>query len=428
MQPKEWLQSFLRGRGVPVLSFLNDDEDEYLSAANLYNLAQQLAKSIIRNKKNFSLINISDKDSLVEFFGYFLANKTCFIGQDIEAHAAESFLKSLQKSGSMSSVSGGLVLKTSGSSQRGPRFVFLSWSQVIEQVEIHAAHFNFTKGMSRLSILSKNHGFGLVLDLLVGLRLEQTISIGFDPSKWTRSICSLVVEKEIDFIALTPRLAWLFCLQAEKAKMNHRIHLHLGGACLETDLKVKIKNLGWNLIEGYGLTECGPGVLINGEPLSGIEIEVRSRFGDIGELWVKTRTLGWFEDVEVDERGFFFSGDLAVVEDGNLRVLGRIGDLQKLADGTWTTKTELEAKISEEFHLSVCRLIRDSMGRLKVWGFSTKWNDRISEKLTNWLLRRLGVAVLVQVESDIQKFTHELENSIGKVFEGPKEKRYDVAG
>ncbi len=112
-------------------------------------------------------------------------------------------------------------------------------------------------------------------------------------------------------------------------------------APLDRKLAHTIRNLGFNLLEGYGLTECSPAVCVAipgqervgtvGKPLAGVEV----RIGPNDEILVRGPNLmkGYLnkpkETAEViDTEGWFHSGDQGKFDDeGNLIITGRIKEL-----------------------------------------------------------------------------------------------------
>jgi long-chain acyl-CoA synthetase len=112
-------------------------------------------------------------------------------------------------------------------------------------------------------------------------------------------------------------------------------------APLDRRLAHTIRNLGFNLLEGYGLTECSPAVCVAipgqervgtvGKPLAGVQV----RIGPNDEVLVRGPNLmkGYLnkpkETAEViDPEGWFHTGDQGRFdEEGNLIITGRIKEL-----------------------------------------------------------------------------------------------------
>jgi long-chain acyl-CoA synthetase len=110
----------------------------------------------------------------------------------------------------------------------------------------------------------------------------------------------------------------------------------VGAAPLPTNLEVFFSELGFLVIQGYGLTETAPIVTLNhpfhakrgtvGKPISGVEVKI---VGD-GEILVRgpNVTAGYYqrpeETAKAFEDGWFHTGDIGEFkENGELAILGR---------------------------------------------------------------------------------------------------------
>lgn len=120
----------------------------------------------------------------------------------------------------------------------------------------------------------------------------------------------------------------------------------VGGAALDPKLEDWFGNLGWVVIQGYGLTEAAPIVTLNhpfhskkgtvGKPIHGVEIRIA---GD-GEVLVRggNVTSGYFNNAEATaeafENGWFHTGDIGELDDsGRLLIKGRKKEMIVLPDG-----------------------------------------------------------------------------------------------
>jgi len=111
-----------------------------------------------------------------------------------------------------------------------------------------------------------------------------------------------------------------------------------GGSRLDPEIARYFRSLGFPLIQGYGLTECGPVVSVQsshdprldsvGEPLHGMEVRLEepNASGD-GELLVRgpNLMLGYVDPGQTAEAmtadGWYRTGDIARLVDGNKIVL-----------------------------------------------------------------------------------------------------------
>lgn len=108
----------------------------------------------------------------------------------------------------------------------------------------------------------------------------------------------------------------------------------VGAAPLAPDLEAFFSNLGFLVIQGYGLTETAPIVTLNhpfharkgtvGKPIGGVGVKI----ADDGEILVRgdNVTTGYYgqQDSEAFAGGWFHTGDIgALNETGELKILGR---------------------------------------------------------------------------------------------------------
>jgi long-chain acyl-CoA synthetase len=132
-----------------------------------------------------------------------------------------------------------------------------------------------------------------------------------------------------------------------------------GGAKLPESLAENLAQLGFTVLEGYGLTETAPVVTFNppagprpgsaGRPLSGVEVRILNPDADgIGEVLIRGDNVmpGYFRNEvatrEVLKDGWFHSGDLGHLDrDGYLYIQGRIKDIIVLASGKNISREEV---------------------------------------------------------------------------------------
>ena len=158
--------------------------------------------------------------------------------------------------------------------------------------------------------------------------------IGFSNIKITRKIISYFVHK--------------------KFGANFQMFIS-GGAALPLDVFVFWKDLGFKIIEGYGLTECSPIVSANsfesqipgsvGQPLTGVKVKL-----DNNELLVKGENVfsSYYENPKETEQAFandwFRTGDFAKLDhNGNIFIKGRKKDVIVKASGINIYPEEIEA-------------------------------------------------------------------------------------
>lgn len=146
-----------------------------------------------------------------------------------------------------------------------------------------------------------------------------------------------------------------------------------GGSRLDPELYDAFSCLGFNVYEGYGLTETAPVLTVNppgksvrgsvGPPLSNVDLQIRNpSLERVGEVWVKGPNVmsGYLDNpdatAEVLVDGWFRTGDLGRVdEDGWLYLTGRSKDLIVTSAGKNVYPDEVEARYRDlPFVKEVC--------------------------------------------------------------------------
>ena len=145
-----------------------------------------------------------------------------------------------------------------------------------------------------------------------------------------------------------------------------------GGAPARGDHIKFLSELGFNIISGYGMTECSPTITLhkNGKekPLSAGKAFPKAQFiiaepdeDGIGEIWVKgdNVTKGYYKDEEAtkasfSEDGWFKTGDYGRLdEDGELYITGRKKFLIILPNGENIFPETVESNIMENLPYAV---------------------------------------------------------------------------
>ena len=162
-----------------------------------------------------------------------------------------------------------------------------------------------------------------------------------------------------------------------RKKIFNEIHQNLGGklrilvaggAALDSETQKGFNELGFNLTQGYGLTETSPVVAAEsnirknkrigsiGKAFPSLEVKINEPDEDgIGELMVKGPTvmLGYYGNEEatksaLEADGWFHTGDLAHIDkDGYIFISGREKSVIVLQNGKNIFPEELEALIAK---------------------------------------------------------------------------------
>jgi long-chain acyl-CoA synthetase len=129
-----------------------------------------------------------------------------------------------------------------------------------------------------------------------------------------------------------------------------------GGAAIPREVARTLLALGIPLVQGYGLTESSPVIASNtledndpssvGHALTGVEV----RLGEQDELLTRSESVmrgywGRPQDTArvLDEDGWLHTGDRAQIENGVIRIKGRIKDIIVTSTGEKVPPADLEA-------------------------------------------------------------------------------------
>ena len=135
-----------------------------------------------------------------------------------------------------------------------------------------------------------------------------------------------------------------------------------GGAALQVRLAKLFSAVGIKVAQGYGLTETSPVISVNwgeypnmqagsvGPVIDHVEVKI----ADDGEILMKGPNLmvGYYKDPEktkevIDEEGYFHTGDIGKIENGNLWITDRKKEIFKLSTGKYVAPQIVENRFKE---------------------------------------------------------------------------------
>ena len=144
-----------------------------------------------------------------------------------------------------------------------------------------------------------------------------------------------------------------------RKKLGGKLRIILsGGAPLSPEISKFFIGLGLPLYQGYGLTETSPIISVNrpednrpegvGKPLPGIEVKI----GEEQELFVRGSCVmqGYWKNeqataIAIDAEGWLHTGDKASLEDGHIRITGRLKEIIILSNGEKISLSAMEMAI-----------------------------------------------------------------------------------
>ncbi len=150
-----------------------------------------------------------------------------------------------------------------------------------------------------------------------------------------------------------------------------------GGAALSPDYVKGFEELGINLVQGYGITECSPLVSVCpfhwkkyasvGLPVHDVEVRI-DKLNDTdeeGEIVVRGPNVmkGYYKAPEltanvIDEDGWFYTGDIGYIdEDGFIYITGRKKNIIILDNGKNVFPEELEEHLYKLPYIAECVVV-----------------------------------------------------------------------
>ncbi|MGE5437435.1 MAG: AMP-binding protein, partial [Syntrophothermus sp.] len=287
-----------------------------------------------------------------------------------------------------------VIIYTSGTTG-SPKGVMLSFENLmVNIVGVSEKIRIFTPERPVLVLLPLHHIFPLLGTMIMPLYAGALIA--FSPSMVSEDIINTLQKNKIRIIIGVPRLydlirkgivdkinksfaaKMLFKLahkinsKAFSKKIFHQVHekfggeveyMVCGGAKLNEETARDYKALGFEMLEGYGMTECAPMISFTrpgrwkigsaGEILPGLEVKIVD-----GEITAKGKNImqGYYErpeeTAEVLKDGWIYTGDLGFVDnDGFIHITGRSKEIIVLSNGKNINPEEIENKLKESTDL-----------------------------------------------------------------------------
>lgn len=292
------------------------------------------------------------------------------------------------------------ILFTSGTTGKF-KGVMLEHQNIMHSVEAGVALVKITSDDSFLCILPGNHIFGLICAILTPLYAG--CRVVFVDALQGDTILKALQEQRITTLLCVPRILEIFYAKimeeiARKGKvvsgivklllslnfilkfscsydlapwLFSKVHAMFGGqlskiisggAPLDPAIHKTLESLGFNIQEGYGLTETTSLVSCNtilnkefttvGEIVPGVRVKInKPNITGEGEIYVKGGCVmrGYFRDAELTNQsfadGWFCTGDIGkFTKKGNLLITGRIKDLIVLPSGKKAMPDDIERR------------------------------------------------------------------------------------
>lgn len=308
--------------------------------------ADQLSKRDAASPTIIAIDAIQTIEFLVELFAMFESGLTpALLSPRLPAPLRDTHLRSITPASPPDSLPDqSIILFTSGSGG-DPKGVLLTLDALAASASAAASHLSYAQGRTWGAALPLYHvgGFAIVIRALVSGGAVRLIENQTD-------IPALVKAGSLTHCSLVPtQLRRLLTKLPSDSSVAARLSILLGGGSLSHELLIEAASRGFRVFTSYGMTETGS-VCVIGEVsadrtirqpfrttlLPSLERMVSSE----GELLLRGQALfsGYVSASGVTkpcaDGGWFATGDLAQIESGVLRIIGRIDSRFKSAGET----------------------------------------------------------------------------------------------
>ncbi|HPX04771.1 MAG TPA: AMP-binding protein [Tenuifilaceae bacterium] len=285
-----------------------------------------------------------------------------------------------------------VIIYTSGTTG-SPKGVMLSFKNLIANVRSVSKDVEiYTEDRQVLILLPLHHVFPLAGSLMAPLYVGGTIVIS--PSMQSTDLLDTLKKNRVAIMIGVPRL-YEMIYKGLKAKIDasfvtrtifaivkasgskklarkifkrvhdgfggHLLYLVCGGAALPKHVGGYFQTLGFDVLEGFGMTEAAPMITFTrpgkvrigspGQALPNLQIEIRD-----DEIVAKGDNVmqGYYnrpeETAEVLKDGWLYTGDLGYIDSkGYLFITGRKKEIIVLSNGKNINPVELEQKLEKGF-------------------------------------------------------------------------------
>jgi long-chain acyl-CoA synthetase len=280
-----------------------------------------------------------------------------------------------------------VIIYTSGTTG-SPKGVMLSYTNLQENMNAVIECGIFTEDRQVMIFLPLHHIFPLLGSMMVSFYVGTTVPIA--PSMQSSDLMKTFAQNKVGVFLGVPRLYELmyrgikakieesavakmllaFVLKTKSRKLGRIIfkkvhqgfggelrYMVAGGAALNKEVGAFFYGIGFDIMEGYGMTEAAPMITFPrpgkikigspGQALPGLKVEIRE-----GEIVAKGPSImkGYYnrpeETAEVLKDGWLHTGDLGYFDkQGYLFITGRKKEIIVLPNGKNINPVEIEMKL-----------------------------------------------------------------------------------
>ena len=312
-----------------------------------------------------------------------------------------------------------MILYTSGTTSL-PKGVVTTHANLEAQISTLVAAWQWTSADHTVCVLPLHHVHGIINVISCALWSGATVEFleGFSPEKvfGAFALGKINVFMAVPTIYFKLITYWDNLPGTEKAEITENLQkfklMVSGSAALPVSVMEKWQEIsGHTLLERYGMTEIGMGISnpydgerkagYIGKPLPGVTVRLIDENGVIeneeipGEIQIKGANVfkeywGKAEATEkaFTEDGWFKTGDVAVVENGYYRILGRDSvDIIK-SGGYKISALEIEEVLRKHPQLNDCAVVGipdEEWGELVVASIVVSNNSLDLKQLNEWM-------------------------------------------
>ncbi|MCP4325594.1 MAG: long-chain fatty acid--CoA ligase [Alteromonadales bacterium] len=200
-----------------------------------------------------------------------------------------------------------------------------------------------------------------------------------EQSTLKRKLMSMAFERAVSKVpadnTLSDKLFDKLIYSKLRAAMGGNLEkLIVGGSALSESMEHFFKNIGFNIYQGYGLTESSPVLAVNYpgniryRTVGKIYPEVEVKIADDNEILAKGPNImiGYHNNEQatnevIDSEGWLHTGDLGSLDsDGYLTITGRKKEIFKTSNGKYVSPVPIEQKLCKSPLIDMAAIIGEN--------------------------------------------------------------------
>jgi malonyl-CoA/methylmalonyl-CoA synthetase len=350
-----------------------------------------------------------------------------------------------------------LILYTSGTTNK-PKGVVTTHENITAQITTLIHAWEWSENDNTICVLPLHHVHGIINVVCCSLWAGATCT--FVPQFAPKNIFNLFKTNAINVFMAVPTIYFKLMTYLETISKEEQAVLKnlmsqfrlmvCGSAALPVSVMERWEQYsGQRLLERYGMTELGMAISnpYHGErkagyvglPLPGVSIKLVNEqyeevpLGEPGEIIVSGKNvfLAYWQKPEATQEsftkeGWFKTGDIAVVEDGYYRIMGRSSvDIIK-SGGYKISALEIEEVLREHEYIADCAVVgipNDEWGELIVASLVLNEVEKFDEKILNeWFVQKMAAYKKPRKYLILQELPR---NAMGKVVKNEVKKLFE---